>query len=72
MIVGSDTSLLELTGFFITELPEGDADLHAELADFADCFEHRVEAAISRFHSFPGGSHAEAGGSAIACLLCQG
>ena len=72
MIVGRDAGLLQLTSFLITELSEGNADLHAEFADFANRFEHGVESAVAGFHSFPCGSHTETGGATFACFPGQG
>ena len=69
MIVGGHACFLELASLLVTELAEGDADLHAELAHLADGLEHRLETAVAGFHTLPRRAHAEAGGAALAGLL---
>ena len=63
MVVGGEAGFLELARLVVAELAEGDADLHAELRNLADGFEHGFEFAIAFADAFPGGAHTEAGGA---------
>jgi hypothetical protein len=52
-----------LGGLLWAEFAEGHADFHAERGDVAHDAEHVVELFRPTAHAFPGGSHAETGGS---------
>ena len=68
MIVSGDTGFLKLACFLVAQLTQGDADLHAELADFADCLQHRLKTAVARFDPFPRCAHTKAGGAVFTGL----
>ena len=62
MVVSSHAGILELAGLGEAELPEGHADFHAELADFADGAEHLLEFCVTTAHPLPRRTHTEARG----------
>ena len=66
------TGILELLRLDRSEVAEGDADFHAELADVADGVEHLLKFRVAVAHAFPCGTHAEAGGAVFAGALCGG
>ena len=66
VVVGGDSGFLEFLGFRFSEFAEGDADFHAHVGDGADDVEDLLEPLGAIAHSAPGGTHAKAGGAAVA------
>ena len=61
VVVGGHAGGFELLRGLVGELAECNADLHAELADFADGFENGIEGVGPFADAFPSRAHAEAG-----------
>ena len=60
MIISSDAGIFKLTSRLIGELPEGDANFHAELFHITNNVQDRFKLSLSLFDPFPSGSHTKA------------
>ena len=59
MVVGGHAGCLELHGFREPELPEGDANLHAQLGNFPHDVKHLLEFRVAAAYAAPGRPHAK-------------